>query len=113
MQFLIELAQDVRKAKYWFLANIFGILLYLYYASRIWASPGEEGLPGGPGDPIIWTLSAFPVLVIFFLTNMAWLLLIINQWRRNKDWRPLIVFLFVCAFWFGAHYYDLARQYTG
>lgn len=101
------------KSKYWIFANLLGILLYLYLASKLWAPVGERGLEGGPGDPIIWTTTALPVLVLFSLLNIAWFLLIVLRFKKKKSWQPLIIWLVVILAWFGANRHDAHQQYTG
>lgn len=58
-----------RKTLFYIAINSFGIIIYLHYASLIWAPPAEKGLFGGPGDPIIWTVFAFPFLLFFSIIN--------------------------------------------
>jgi hypothetical protein len=94
-------------------ANIIGISIYLYLASWFWAPPGENGLPGGPGDPLIWTGIVFPVLLIFLIFNFVSLIYAISIIRRKKYWMPLLIWIVVSLAWYGAHSFDISRSYNG
>ena len=102
------------KVALWIGINAIGIVLYLSLASLIWAPPGEKGLLGGPGDPIIWMLGSFPVLVIFFAVDVVWALLIILRIVKKRHWKIMSVgWLIIVALWIAAFYYDGSRHYTG
>lgn len=103
----------VTRSKYWLLTNTIGVFIYLYFASRIWAPYGEEGLLGGSGDPIIWGLTAFPVLAFFSIVNLVWVILILYRFRDNRDWRSLVIWFVVLIFWGCTLGYDYSRQYNG
>lgn len=56
-----------------FLANIFGIIMYLKNASSTWAIPEEAGLnPGIAGSAFVWALGALPILIIFLAADAGW-----------------------------------------
>jgi len=97
----------------WLAANGIGITLYLRGASKIWAPPGREGEPGGPGDPIIWGFYAGLIWYPFLLLNVGWLVLIVRAWLRNKQWQPILLWILVGSSWYGATRYDHSRQFTG
>ena len=101
------------KRSCWLAASAMGIAVYLQRASVIWAPPGREGEPGGAGDPIVWGVNAGWVLVVFLLLNMAWLVLIIRAWFRNKQWQPILLWILIGSLWFGATRYDSSRQCNG
>jgi hypothetical protein len=90
-----------------------GIITYLYFASWIWAPVGEEGLLGGPGDPIIWGSTAFPIFAVCSLMNFVWFFVALRKLRRYRIWQHLIIWLTVVAVWVGVDRYDTSRQYTG
>jgi hypothetical protein len=94
-------------------ANAIGIAVYLQRASIIWVPPGREGEPGGPGDPIIWGLAAGWILMVFLVLNMGWLVLIARAWFRNKQWKPILLWILVGSLWFGATRYDSSRSFNG
>src|SRR6185437_10283680 len=101
------------KSSYWILANVAGLITYLYFASWIWAPLGDRSLPGGPGDPIIWGLTAFPVLAVCSLMNVVWIVLIFLSAQRDKRWRDMMTCLIVIAIWISVNRYDEHRQYRG
>jgi len=105
--------KSLSREKIWIAVNIVGIVLYLYFASRIWAPPGESGLEGGPGDPFIWVISAFPFLAVCFIVNIIWLALMLFKLRKSSAWIGLLLWIFLMAAWLGANRYDVYRQYTG
>ena len=101
------------KAKIWIVFNVFGIIFYLFFASRIWAPTGQEGLLGGPGDPIIWIIMALPFIAFFSLANVFWLILIIFNIKKSPFWKLLLIWVLVVTAWIGANRYDFHRQYNG
>jgi len=101
------------KVKIWIIINIFGIIFYLFFASRIWPPAGQESLLGGPGDPIIWMMSAFPVMAFFSLVNIFWLAWIIFNIKKSPFWKLLLIWILMAAAWIGANRYDFHHQYNG
>jgi hypothetical protein len=79
----------------------------------MWAPLGNEGLLGGPGDPIIWVLAVLPVLVVCSVMNFVWLMLVLLHMRRTRDWYSVAILLLVVILWSGAIGYDHSRQYKG
>jgi hypothetical protein len=59
----LEPHRRFRKLWLWVALNVAGAGLYLVVASGLWLRPGEEGLPGGPGDAFYFFFSVFPILV--------------------------------------------------
>jgi hypothetical protein len=108
-----ELLSIVNTSKYLILTNSVFILMFIYFASWAWAPYGEEGLLGGPGDPLIWVLSAFPILIVSFVVNLVLAILVLLRLRRGKDWRQIWALLLVGALWGGVLGYDRHRQYNG
>lgn len=93
--------------------NLLSVSLYLCFASLIWAAPGDRGLYGGPGDPIIWAFFAFPWLMVSVLVNIAAIPRIVSDLVYHRDFRRLFIsltclFILICAF-----EYDRSRQYNG
>jgi hypothetical protein len=94
-------------------ANLLTTPLFLYFTSRFWAPPGEEGLWGGPGDPIFWTLLAFPWLAAGAFANLAVIPRIATEVFYRKDFRLLFIWC-VCVLLFASAYvYDGSRQFNG
>ena len=90
----------------WVLPNVLGIIAYLYFSSWTWVPQGEPA--GGPGDPIIWTLSAFPVMAACFILNVIWIVRILAS--RGKGRRAALVWLLVIIAWYSVHRYDAYRE---
>jgi hypothetical protein len=40
----------MRRINYWVIFNLFGVVCFTYFCSKLWAPDGDKGLLGGPGD---------------------------------------------------------------
>lgn len=100
-------AMSKRIALIWVLPNILGIATYLYFSSLTWVPPNEPA--GGPGDPIVWMLTAFPVLAACAVLDLIWIIRIFV--RRGKRWGPAAIWLLVVVAWFSANRYDAYRSH--
>lgn len=96
-----------------YVTNAVGLSAYLYFGSFLWAPRGEEGLFGGPGDPIVWVLTVFPWLVLFSLVNVAAFRTILVRLLYLHRWRPALGLAIIIAAWILAFDYDGSRQYDG
>jgi hypothetical protein len=102
------------KTGYFYLApNILGIIFYLRFASLIWAPSTEKGLYGGPGDPIIWVVFAFPFLLFFSALNLFILVSAFVRAILYKHWSFFFVVIGVVIGWIAAFSYDASRQFDG
>jgi hypothetical protein len=90
----------------WVLPNILGIIAYLYLSSSAWVPLQEP--TGGPGDAIVWMLTAFPVIAACSLFNVIWIIVIVV--KRKKHWKPVVVWLLCVSAWYTAHRYDEYRS---
>ena len=80
--------------------NVVGAFLYLFIAINFWASPELADVPGaGAGDPIIWGLTALPVLFVFILLNCFWLIRALIVYCRTGKWTLRASDLAVPAIW--------------
>lgn len=102
----------MRRVNFWVVANVLGLACFLFFASKLWAPQGDKGLLGGPGDPLIWMLSAFPFLLIFFVVNCVWVGRVIAMTRKNGI-KPLLVWAIIAICWIGAFSLDHVRSYDG
>ena len=93
--------------------NVLGFGLFTLFASLLWAPHGDEGLLGGPGDPIIRGILVFPVLLVCGLMNVFWLRAIALRHRSNGLLGPLILWCVIGGAWAGLLRYDASRQYNG
>ena len=103
--------KNSKKINIWVLINIFGVILYLCFASTGWAPPSDKGLLGGPGDAFIWGMTAFPLLAGCSLMNIFWLASILANFK--KSWKILFIWIAVVLVWSGANRYDAYSQYDG
>jgi hypothetical protein len=101
------------RVRYFVGLNIAGIALFLYFASKIWAPPGDQGLMGGPGDPLVWGFTAAPVLLLCVLINILWISLLVVGLIRGTSWRPIVIWMLVFVAWYGAMRLDVYRSYNG
>lgn len=85
----------------WLAANIAGMVVYLYAASRLWVQPGEEGMPGGPGDAFYWLMFLVPILGAFLVFNSLALLSIVRGRAVTPIRAALLLWLVVATLWGG------------
>jgi hypothetical protein len=97
----------------WLVTNVVVLLIFLYFCSWVWAPSGEEGLLGGPGDPIIFGLTAFPTLLFALILNVIWLVIILFRARQVTLWKSLALFLLAIAMWGASIVYVRSRMFTG
>lgn len=97
----------------WIVANFLGISLYTYFASWIWVPAGESQLPGAGADPILWSLSALPILMLFVFVNLIWTARSQKKIRYGGSWVSLLAISLVIAVWVSAFLYDGLRHYAG
>ena len=87
----------------WTIGNVIAASAFLHLASWSWLEPNlrnEEAARGG--DALVWTLSAFPVLMLALLANVAWLsLAALERARHNRPW-PLSPLAVVAVIWASA-----------
>jgi len=104
-----EFMRQWESAKWWLMVNASGIILYLLAASQIWGGQNRLGL--GAGDPIVWMLMAFPILVVFVIINTVWLILILRNLSRDRlNWQQFPFWLFGIAVWVVAYIFDWSME---
>ncbi len=89
-----------------------GIALYLYLSSKTWLPPQERGhgLPVSGGDSIYWVMTALPVLLLFFLLNIAWLIYRATRKSEGGGNRIVIPFGLVGLCWIAVVLFDHHMQ---
>jgi hypothetical protein len=91
--------------------NGIGVITYLVFASRCWIEPELADFPGASGGaPIVWGLTALPILLFFALLDFIWgsALAVIYVRRRIAPLHPAL--LFVPIIWGAAIYLDFSRH---
>ncbi len=101
----------LRRASWWVLFNFAGMAGYLFLASMLWVRPGEEGVPGGPGDGFYRLVCLVPVLVLFFALNVAALFFVVYQIKRTGRKRALALWLGVALLWMGTAALDQHKSF--
>ncbi len=104
----VEVNQRSRRSAWWIAGNIVAILLYLYLSSWTWLEPelrGEDVATGG--DAVVWALSAFPVLVVAMVMNLAVVVWGAIDRRRRGQWPFASWSWVIVAAWFAAYVIDL------
>ncbi len=71
------------------LANVTGAALFLRVSSFEWSDPREIALgiaSRNAGDPIIWGLTALPILALFALVILAWGIWLVCKKDKENSW---------------------------
>lgn len=89
----------LRRRTAWLVLNAVGMAAYLALASNLWVVPGEEGMPGGPGDAFYWLFFVVPVLGLFLVVNTGALIAIVRRLSATKLRLALFVWLVVAGLW--------------
>lgn len=106
----MEPKRHLRKRWLWASLNLAGMILFLKVGSALWVQPGEEGMPGGPGDAVSFFLTAVPILVAFLLLDLAALAWILVRTPRADRPRVMAVWVAVAALWCGVVAFDHHRS---
>jgi hypothetical protein len=99
------------RSLWWVIVNVAGIGTYLHLASALWVLPGEEGLPGGPGDAFYFLLLLLPIVLLFLVGNVVTLIFVMRGLKNGGNEIALSVWLAVGALWICAIGYDQHRSF--
>jgi hypothetical protein len=91
----------------WVSINLVGIGVFISLAMPTWIEPELANVPGASaGDPIIWGLTALPILVIFFLLHLIFGFALLS--KRLQLARPQGLLLGALTFlcWVAAFTFD-------
>lgn len=71
-------------------ANVLGVLVYLWGAQHAWVIPQEaaNGMHSITGEPFVWASFVLPVWLIFLLINLIWGITIVirKRWPQGRLW---------------------------
>ena len=101
----------LRPASAWTLCNGAGMTGYLSLASTLWVRPGEEGVPGRPGDKFYWLVCLAPVLALFFALDAAALFFVVRQIKQTGRKGALVLWLGVVLLWVGTAALDQHKAF--
>lgn len=90
----------------WMLANLAGLILFLFVASHFWIEPELEGMPGASvGAAFGWAVFAFPLFASFMIAHVAKLVWLVRN-PRGRPRRRYVALAVTLACWFAAYAYD-------
>lgn len=101
----------VRRSLIWLILNLVGILTFLRLAAELWVLPGEEGLPGGPGDPFYWFFLLVPFQLIFLAVNFYVLYVIVKHRSEPSIKKRVCLWIAVSILWIIVAAYDHHRGF--
>src|SRR5215213_2570768 len=74
--------------------NALGIFLYIVAASFSWRIPQEESavlFPATAGSALVWTSSAFPLLILAVIANTIWIIALVKTGNANRNMKRMLV----------------------
>ena len=91
--------------------NAIGIICYLWLASVCWMEPELANVPGASGGaPIVWGLTALPVLGLFCILDIFWFLFACGIFLTKKRWILAPSFWLVPLCWAVAVFIDFSQH---
>jgi hypothetical protein len=87
----------------WVSAEVVASAVFLHLASWRWLEQNLRGREvARSGDALVWTSSAFPILVVATLANLLWRVLMARERRKSETPWPisatfLVAFIWACA----------------
>ena len=108
----------LKRTKYLVITNTFGIIIFVYFASRLWPTCMQEDIPlefRTSDDFVSYIKTCLPILLFFSLLNLFWFIwtswaIILGRGRNLKDWLLLMIWLMVGVMWFLTFQYDRDRS---
>lgn len=89
-----------------FLFNLAGCIVYVARASAGWVNPREHGMIPITGEPFVWFVGIFPVVVTCALVDILWGVYIASTTKR-RGW---YLWLASIPIWFVAVWVDFAHH---
>jgi hypothetical protein len=93
----------------WVALNLSGMTIYLSCASVLWVLPGEEHLPGGPGDAFYWAFVLVPILASFLVLDVVTFVVILVRRGGERRRSALFAWVAVLVLWVVTVAYDHHR----
>jgi hypothetical protein len=95
------------------IANVLGAAAYLWFSVPLWAPKELANIPGaGAGDPLIWVLTALPILGLFLLLNISWLAWASIVYFVRRNWRIKLIYSIVPVLWAITLYVDFSHHWA-
>jgi len=101
----------LRRSTAWTILNLLGMAVFLRLASELWVLPGEDNLPGGPGDAFYWFFVLVPVLLGYLTLNLIALVVIVKRARETRAKMRIYVWGSVAILWLMVFRYDNIRSF--
>src|ERR1039457_6336016 len=81
-----------------FITNVIGATIYVFRSMASWAIPQElaQGVHSVTGEPFVWAVRTWPILICFGLLNSIWILRI-KKWRGSYFFALAAVILFIAV----------------
>jgi len=107
------MSQQTNPSKKWpvilLTLNVIGAIAYVHLASRggwVIRQECDAGIRTITGEPFVWFSSIAPVIAIFFVLNLTWVIIIL----RHRQWIPGRMWLATAAIWLTAAYIDFSHH---
>lgn len=95
---MITIKTNLIKSRNWLLVNFLGIAVHFLIQHWILTrSLGEES--PGFNQVYYWMNLECPLLLLFLVINLFWLIKTIKEMRSSKNWLPLALFCGICLAW--------------
>lgn len=101
----------LRRSAAWTLLNLLGMAVFVRLASELWILPGEENLPGGPGDAFYWLFVLVPILLGYLTLNLIALVVIVKRAQESRTKMRIYVWGAVAILWLMVFRYDYIRSF--
>jgi hypothetical protein len=88
-----------------FILNVRGSIIYVFRSMASWAIPEElaQGVHSVTGEPFVWALATWPILICFGLLNFIWIL-------HLRKWRDSYFLVAAATIWLIAMWIDFAHH---
>ena len=113
MKILFNIPKSINVGSVIILANVFGVIIYLYLSVPLWAPDSLANTSGaGVGTPIIWGLTALPVLLFFMLVNLIIIIGALVVYIKSQTRILQLSYIPIPVAWFIVIYLDFSHHWT-